>query len=119
MVYAMASAVHYAASHQLASEIRNMAAKFEFKIGAFAGFIQSLEKKHKALNSKKENAATLDLLAVKQDILYLACIQGNDGKEDHCIAVYGDWIFDLNFPKALRLTKESLDLCCSSEAETT
>jgi hypothetical protein len=73
----------------------------------------------KALNSKKKNAATLDLLAVKQDILYLACIWSNDGKEDHCIAVYGDWIFDSNFPKALRLTKDSLDLCCSSEAETT
>jgi hypothetical protein len=73
MVYAMASAVHYAASKQLASEIRNLAVKFEFKIGAFTGFIQSLEKKHKAFNSKKENASTLDLLAAKANILYLAC----------------------------------------------
>jgi hypothetical protein len=120
MVYAMASSVHYAASRQLASEIRNLAVKFEFKIGAFAGFIQSLEKKHKAaFNSKKENASTLDLLAAKANILYLACIQGNDRKEDHCVAVYGGWIFDSNFPKALKLSKELLDLCCSSDTETT
>jgi hypothetical protein len=88
MVCAMASAVHYAGSPQLASELRSMDVKFEFKSGAFVGFIRSLERKHKAFNAKKENAATLDLLAVKQEILYLACIRGNDGKEDHCIAVY-------------------------------
>jgi hypothetical protein len=119
MVYAMASAVHYSASRQLASEIRNMAVKFEFKIGAFSGFIQSLGRKHKGLNSKRENAATFDLLNRNQNNLVLACIRGNDGKEDHCIAVYRAWIFDSNFPRALRLNKDSLDLCCSSENEKT
>jgi hypothetical protein len=62
MVYAMASSVHYTGSPQLSSEIRNMAVNLEFKIGVFIGFIWFLERKHKALNSTRENAATIDLL---------------------------------------------------------
>jgi hypothetical protein len=43
-------------------------------------------------------------------------ILGDDGKTDHAIAVAGGWIFDSNFERGLSLTKNSLDLCCSSES---
>ncbi len=119
MVYGMASAVHHAGGHQLASELRNKAVKHENKICAFTAFVLFVETMDKALHSKAEVAETYDLLANKKNSLVLASIRGGDGKEDHCIAVYGRWIFDSNFPRALMLTKESLDLCCSSDDEST
>jgi hypothetical protein len=48
---------------------------------------------------------------------YRMCVLGvksSDSKTDHAICIVQDWIFDSNFRKALPLTQESLDLCCSS-----
>jgi hypothetical protein len=42
-------------------------------------------------------------------------LEGSDGKDDHCVTVYGSWLFDSNFDYALPLTKEALDLCCLGE----
>ena len=55
------------------------------------------------------------LTEAKNYIMCLLAIQSSDGKMDHAICVVSDWIFDSNFEKALPLTKESLDLCRSSE----
>jgi hypothetical protein len=41
-------------------------------------------------------------------------LQGSDGKCDHAVAICSRWIFYSNFDKAMELTKEALDLCCSS-----
>ena len=38
----------------------------------------------------------------------------NDGKCDHAVAICGKWLFDSNFDQAMELSKEALDLCCSS-----
>jgi hypothetical protein len=61
----------------------------------------------------------------KWDILqdsknYLMCLvgtQSSDHKTDHAISIVGKWIFDSNFDRALPLTKESLDLCCSLDTK--
>ena len=45
--------------------------------------------------------------------LRLLGVQSSDGKSDHAICVVGKYIFDSNFERALDLTRESLDLCCS------
>ena len=47
--------------------------------------------------------------------LVIVTLRGSDGKEDHCVTLYGPYIFDSNFDHALPLTKEALDLCCSSD----
>jgi hypothetical protein len=44
----------------------------------------------------------------------MACIKGKNGKEDHYICVYNEWIFDSNFEKALVLSVEALGVYCSS-----
>jgi hypothetical protein len=119
MVYSMASAVHGAGLRQAASEIKNVAKKYEFKVGAFGKFINFLQKRFGALTSKTEHAATFDLLEKQKNLLIMACIRGRDGKQDHCICIYNDWIYDSNFQKALTLTRESLDVCCSSENQPT
>ena len=48
---------------------------------------------------------------------YLLCVLGielSDGKTDHAITIVGDWIFDSNCERALRLSRELLDICSSS-----
>jgi len=49
------------------------------------------------------------------DELFVALLQGSDGKEDHCVTIFGKWIFDSNIGNALTLDKKSLDYCCSSD----
>jgi hypothetical protein len=49
---------------------------------------------------------------------YTMCLlglQSSDHKTDHAISIAGKWIFDSNFGNALPLTRESLDMCCSSD----
>lgn len=119
MVYSMASAIHSIGARQLASEIRNAGKKFEFKVGAFGHFLTFLQRKDRALNARRENKILFDLTAPRKDCLVMACIKGKDGKEDHCICIYNHWIFDSNFEKALLLSIDSLNVCCSSLNETT
>ena len=40
---------------------------------------------------------------------------GTDGGVGHAITIVGDWIFDATLERALPLTRESLDACCSSD----
>jgi hypothetical protein len=119
MVYSMASVIHDMGAKQLASEIRNAGKKFEFKVNAFGHFLSFLQRKHRALNARRENKTLFDLLSVPKDCLVMACIKGQDGKEDHCVCVYNEWIFDSNFDKAIVLSDEGLGICCSSVNETT
>ncbi len=47
--------------------------------------------------------------------LHLTTLLGEDGKDDHCVAVTETWIFDSNFEHALPRSRASLDMCCSSD----
>ena len=94
-----------------------MALLLEHRVSAFNAFLRVLSQKHKSLNAKREDTKTFDILKVDPKVLIMACLKGADGMEDHCIAVYNRWIFDSNFQLGLSLTKESLDLCCSSDQE--
>ena len=47
--------------------------------------------------------------------LHLVTVLGDDGKENHCVALTHEWIFDANFNKVLPRTRSSLDQCCSSD----
>jgi hypothetical protein len=59
-----------------------------------------------------------DILQESQKyIMCLVGIQSSDHKTDHAISIAGKWIFDSNFERALPLSKESLDLCCSSDSK--
>jgi hypothetical protein len=60
------------------------------------------------------NATTVNVLG---DIkcLHLIILWGDDGKEDHCVAITSEWIFDSNFSNALPRSRMSFDRCCSSD----
>ena len=47
----------------------------------------------------------------------VALLRGSNYSEDHCVTLYGQWIFNSNLPKALLLLKENLDLCVSSDGQ--
>ena len=59
--------------------------------------------------------SSYNILENAEDALVIAVLCGKDGKHDHCVTVYGRWIFDSNIKHALPLTRASLDICCSSE----
>ena len=56
-----------------------------------------------------------DILDLVDTQLVVASLRGGDGKEEHCVTIYDKWVFDSNFEFALPLTREALDLCCSSD----
>ena len=56
-----------------------------------------------------------DILKSGKNQLVVALLKGSDGKEDHCVTVFDNWVFDSNFDWALPFSKEALDHCCSSE----
>jgi hypothetical protein len=66
-----------------------------------------------ALNNKKRRHwCPLEL--PKAYLLCICGVQSSDGKTDHAICIVQNWIFDSNFDRALPLTIELLNICCSS-----
>ena len=55
---------------------------------------------------------------IDPNTLLITCLRASDGKEDHTVTIYKNWIFDGNFSHALPLNQESLDICCSSDEKT-
>ena len=119
MVDSMASALHYLGARQQASEVKQMGNRFKNKHNSFSLFLKNLQKKHKHLTPRREQPSTFDLLESKPASLVMSCIRGADGKEDHCICVYNKYIFDSNFDNALALTRDALNVCCSSSEKGT
>jgi hypothetical protein len=78
--------------------------------------VEDLRTKRKLFRTKfcypKSN---MNLLGKLDPGVYLTRIQGSDGKDDHCVAVTEEWIFDSNFKNALPRNQESFNLCCSSD----
>jgi hypothetical protein len=66
------------------------------------------------LSGKK--ARTHDILIHSTEIILgIYSIFAEDGKTDHSISIVGQWIFDSNFENALPLSRESLNICSSSD----
>ena len=49
----------------------------------------------------------------KDKDLVVVVLRRSNGLEDHCATLFGKWVFDSKLKKALPLTQENLDLCCS------
>jgi hypothetical protein len=45
----------------------------------------------------------------------LVVLWAKDGARTHCVGVLENWIFESNAPRALPLSRESLDACCAGE----
>src|SRR5687768_11548379 len=113
LTYSFASALHHVGAKQVASEVVSKSKKIIEKFNTIPYFLETMQKQ--SLNLKRLKANAWNILKNEEKSMVVVTLRGSDGEEDHCVTVLGNWIFDSNFPNALPLTKDSLDLCCSSE----
>ena len=81
----------------------------------FRCMIQEEAKTRGGFNLSRPNK---DFNVLQDATKYWLCVLvlwSDDGKQDHAIAIANGWLFDSNFKKALELTIENLDECCSSD----
>jgi len=115
LTYSFASALDHAGARQNASEVCLMSKKIMEKHNTISYFIDMLKKHTKPLNFKILKVNDWNIIKNEENNLIVVLLRGSDGKEDHCVTILGKWIFDSNLKNAIPLTKESLDLCCSSD----
>jgi hypothetical protein len=115
MVYAMASVLHHYGRTNDGAWVKNRAKRYLNDPNAFRSFVKDIHKHIKGLKQITKMNKHFDLLGLDLSGIYLTQIKGSDGKEDHCVVVTKDWIFDSNFKNALPRTQQSLDMCCSSD----
>ena len=113
--YLIASALHYAGARQLASEVKRMPYIITKRYNVLTYFIGMLRNHAKPLFFKELIANNWNILENVDNDMVVVLLQGSDQKEDQCVTLFGKWIFDSNLKSALPLSKESLDLCCSSD----
>ena len=115
MVYSMASIMHYSGDTSAGAWMRNRAKRYLSDPSAFRSFVRDVRHHVKLLKTASMVGPDYNILSDNLSGMYLVQLRGSDGMEDHCITVSDKWIFDSNFKNALPRTKESLDLCCSSD----
>ena len=114
MSLALANALHYLGKKTMGHIVFSKSKHCERKAWSIRQYCESLRSTNKLFSKiTYPNTATVDLLG-NITTLHLVVILGVDGKEDHCIALTKDWIFDPNFDRALPRSTESLNQCCSS-----
>jgi hypothetical protein len=117
MVLAMASIMHYSGDTSAGAWMKNRFKRYLSDPAAFQTFVKDIRHHVKLLKSGATLGKHFDILGSGLSGIYLAQVQGSDGKEDHCVAVSDKWIFDSNFKNALPRSQESLNMCCSSDEE--
>ena len=119
MSLAMANAVSYLGERQIGHLIFSKSKKCEKNAWSFRQFCFYLRNNYKPLNNITfPEPSSVDLFGDIQH-LHLVTVLGDDGKENHCVALTQQWIFDANFNKVLPRTRSSLDQSCSSNNEDT
>ena len=118
LLNATASAIHYLKERKLSNKIFKKTIHNDYLLNGFAHIRDTILEEAKLVGGYQLMACKkgFDVLSNSKD--YWLCVvglHGSDGKMDHAVAIANGWIFDSNFEKALKLTKENLDLCCSSD----
>ena len=110
-----ASALHFVGLRKIANELFRGSKKIINRHDSCQRFMKFLVHKSKYLSTSKYRSKFCEIFDIKKEQLMSVILQGSDGKCDHAVAICGRWIFDSNFDNALELSKESFDLCCSSD----
>lgn len=91
--------------------------KFEDCINVWTIFNAFLVKLSPYLQCVKINS---ELESLQEEHFFtpvITCLKGSDGKMDHTVTIYKGLVFDGNFPYALPLSDQSLNICCSSKEQ--
>ena len=115
LVFSFASALHHIGAKQAAYELIRKQKKIINKSDTVKRFSVAVRDCDKNLYFKILKKSKWDILNPGINKLVVASLRGSDLKEDHCVTIHNNWVFDSNFKWALLLCKESLDICCSSE----
>jgi hypothetical protein len=125
VAFSAASAVHHAGDKKVASEIYSMAApslkqpvgvnRVKWVTHECVAKLQRLgwRTSSKPLkNAQRMNKADLLALLSTPDVVTVIQLEDSGGDIRHCVAAYGDWLFDPNKPRAVSLDVDGLDACC-------
>jgi hypothetical protein len=115
LVFSFASALHHIGAKQAAYKLIWKQKQIVNKSDTVKRFSVAVRDCDKHLYFKILKKLEWNILKPGINELVVVSLRGSDAKEDHSVTIYNNWIFDSNFPFALPLCKESLDLCCSSE----
>ena len=115
LVDCFCNALHHMGYRQVASLIYTKRKLIVDKCNTMSRFLNFAIKASGYLVSEKLELSTWNIWDVGKHELVLVQLRGSDGKEDHVVCLAGGWLFDSNFDTAMRLSRETLDLCCSSD----
>ena len=85
------------------------------KHNTFKLFADIVKTRYKYLQYKKLKVTQWNIFEIGEKDLVIVSLRDSDGKDDYCITLLGEWIYDSSIQKALPLCKEVLDICCSSD----
>ena len=114
-MFSFASALHHIGAKQAAFVLYRKNGKIIDCCDTVKRFAVAVKECDKQFRFSTLKVLAYDILDPVDNWLVVASLRGSDGKEEHCVTIYDKWVFDSNFDFALPLTKEALDLCCSSE----
>ena len=125
VTFSAASAVHHAGDKKVASVIYSMAApslKQPVGVNRVKWVTQECVDKLQRLgwrtsskplkNVHRMNKVDLLALLGTPDVVTVIQLEDNEGNIRHCVAAYGDWLFDPIKPRAVSLDVDGLDACC-------
>jgi hypothetical protein len=126
----MASALFYMTYNDLSSLVWKFSEEFEktqYTNDTYGQVLTIANAKIYLLNDKSfnknyqmrkikypENFDLIKVATLNPKILYHVVLKGSDGSENHCVAIYNNFIFDGNYTHAWKLAQKSLDECIDS-----
>ena len=115
LVNSFCSALHHMGYRQVASLIYTKRKMIVDRSDTVSRFYNYVSKASSYLMSARVDLTKWNIWNVGRYELVVAQLRGSDGKEDHVVSIADGWLFDSNFVSAMRVTKEALDRCCSSD----
>ena len=121
--YSWGSALHYFFGEKKRKSIHsitNRAQKTSTSLNFFEDMVRlTLEafSQHMVLTLAHPDMIDLefDVFHDKSDYPTLVVVEGSDNGINHAVGVVGDWVFETNCERALKLSKTTMDFCVSTE----
>jgi len=117
LITSLASLLYFVNSREHASELFNSKGCIQEQTNVWEQLQIYLTQLSGLLKLQKIDYSHQNFKKINPEIPIITCLRASNGKEDHTVTIYKNWIFDGNFIQALALQKESLDICCSTNDE--
>jgi hypothetical protein len=117
----LASALYYFGLHKSALHMAEHATIYvsnSYKgLDVWPALLREMKKCCKKLQPQKiQSLSSYNIFENISDYPRVLQLQDKDGNTQHAVTIVGNYIFDANCARALDLTRENLDYCCSTDA---